>query len=827
MSDSKTTLKVSNDFSLLVTDQAGIKHKIWDCLRFRERNYFHNRRYKMGMWDGYTEFFKLETGKFLTGLLPEVLSALKHFNVSYEVQDERTKTPFLHSEIKEDFFNNALPPGYTPVTLHDYQVELVNKVIKHRRGVIFAPTSAGKAQPLDSLVATPKGFKRMGDITIGEDVLVPSGGSAKVIGVYPQGKKKIFKIEFSNRDSVECCEDHLWKVNALYDQWQGKVLTAKQIKNKLKCPNGANRFNINTPKSIDFQSQNVPLDPYTMGLLLGDGCFRLENAIGISTTEIEILGYISSSLANGYYLKQSKNRKCDFRITCGKRDKGTPKNPYVSIIKELGLYGKSSSEKFIPKMYLYNNYETRLALLQGLMDTDGTVSKKGQISFASTSLKLAESVKWLVQSLGGVAFKTKRNKKYKYRGKTKFGKLYYIISFTLPENIVPFRLGWKRNRCSVNRIRNKNRTICNVTEIGYKECQCIMVDHPEHLYITDNFIVTHNTFIMLGILRAIPANTPTLVLQNRVGLAEQNYTEITKWGVQNVGTLWGGNVNPNMITVASVQSVSKMEKVLSKIKVVIVDEIHDMMSALPKAVYRRLKNCDIRVALSATPFKFGEKDKVQKYYVKGFFGPVLEIKSAEGGVLTTKELQNRGILSASDCTFYPIDEPAIPYDIYLDAITRGIAESFHFHKIVTKLAKKQTGRTLILVDRIAHGDALHSLLPGSLWVQGKDDSKTRKGVIETLQKSKKNVIAIATQQIFNTGINVFIHNLINAAGGQADHQIIQRMGRGLRTADDKKGLNYYDFLFNINPYLLEHSRKRIRILKDQGHTVTIKDKIDF
>jgi superfamily II DNA or RNA helicase len=479
MSNSKAILKISNDYSFLMTDQTGIKHKIWDCLRFRERNYFHNRRYKMGMWDGYTEFFKLETGKFLTGLLPEVLSALKHFNVSYEIQDERTKTPFLYSEIKEDFFNNALPPGYNPVTLHDYQVELVNKVIKHRRGVIYAPTSAGK------------------------------------------------------------------------------------------------------------------------------------------------------------------------------------------------------------------------------------------------------------------------------------------------------------------------------------------------------------TFIMLGILRAIPPNTPTLVLQNRVGLAEQNYSEISKWGVQNVGTLWGGNVKPNIITVASVQSVAKMEKVLSKIKVVIVDEIHDMMSALPKAVYRRLKSCDIRVALSATPFKFGEKDKVQKYYVKGFFGPVLEIKSAEGGVLTTKELQNRGILSASDCTFYPIDEPAIPYDIYLDAVTRGIAESFHFHKIVTKLAKQQKGRTLILVDRIAHGDALHNLLPGSLWVQGKDDSKTRKGVIETLQKSKKNVIAIATQQIFNTGINVFIHNLINAAGGQADHQIIQRMGRGLRTAEDKEGLNYYDFLFNINPYLLEHSQKRIRILKEQGHTVTIKDKIDF
>jgi len=479
MTNNKAILKINNDYSYLMTDQTTIKHKIWDCLRFRERNYFHNRRYKMGMWDGYTEFFKQENGKFLTGLLPEVVHALKHFNIPYEVLDERNKTPLLLSEIQDDFFNTCLPEGFDPIKLHDYQVDLVNQVLKYRRGVIFAPTSAGK------------------------------------------------------------------------------------------------------------------------------------------------------------------------------------------------------------------------------------------------------------------------------------------------------------------------------------------------------------TFMMLGVLKALPPNTPTLVLQNRVGLAEQNYSEITKWGIPNVGTLWGGNVKPNMITVASVQSISKMEKVLPKIKVLIVDEIHDMMSALPKAVYRRLKGCDIRVALSATPFKFGEKDKVQKHYVKGFFGPVLKIKSAEAGVLTTKELQDRGILSSSNCTFFPIDEPSIPHDIYIDAVTRGIAESFHFHKIVKKLAKKQSGRTLILVDRIAHGDALHNLLPGSLWVQGKDDSKTRKSVIQTLQKSKENIIAIATQQIFNTGINVFIHNLINAAGGQADHQIIQRMGRGLRTADDKEELNYYDFLFNINPYLLEHSQKRIKILKAQGHKVIIKDNFDF
>ena len=334
------------------------------------------------------------------------------------------------------------------------------------------------------------------------------------------------------------------------------------------------------------------------------------------------------------------------------------------------------------------------------------------------------------------------------------------------------------------------------------------------------------SLVMVGILKTIAPNMPTLVLQNRASLAQQNYDEFIKWGLPNVGCLWGGSVKPSMITVATVQSIAKIEKVLPKIRVLIVDEIHDMMSTLPKAVYRRLKAADIRVAVSATPFKFGGKDSVQKFYVRGFFGPILKIKSAEGGVLTTSELQDRGILAASKCIFYPIREPQIPHDIYIDAVTRGIAESFYFHDVVTRLAKQQKGRTLILVDRIAHGDALHNLLPGSLWVQGKDNAETRKGVIKELQKAKGDLIAIATQQIFNTGINVHPNNLINAAGGQADHMIIQRMGRGLRTADDKERLNYYDFVFEINDYLLEHSNKRLTILKKEGHDVEIKE-IDF
>jgi superfamily II DNA or RNA helicase len=812
----QTVLRIQNCYSWLYCEKPSVLNLLHENMRFRERNYFHSRLYKQKLWDGYTEFFSKKTGKFLTGLLPEVKAALAHIGEEYKTIDERSEFDFKIKEIKEDIISG--------VKLYDYQVDLTNSLIKYKRGVICAPTSAGKAQPLDSLVATPNGFVKMGDIKVGDYVLTPKGKKTKVLGIFPQGVKKIYKMHFSNGDSVECCGEHLWKVNALYDQWKGKVLNTLEIKNRLKCPNGANRFNIETPKKINFKSKKVILDPYFMGLLLGDGSFRCPGSVAISNSDNQILEHVSSNLESGYGL--FKKGIYDYRITCGRRGKGTPKNPYVEAIKKLGLYGLHSWNKFIPKEYMINNFKTRLAVLQGLMDSDGYISKDGKISFVSTSERLANDLAWIVKSLGGIPYLSKATKKYTYKSIKKRGRQAFIVSFCLPEGLCPFRLERKKSRVKTKRSQLKNRAICRVDYVGNKECQCILIDDKDHLYITDNFVVTHNTNIMIATLKALPKNCPTLVLANKKSLVEQNYEEIVNNGFENVGRLYGKYENPNVITCATVQSLHKMESLLDKVKALIVDEIHENMSKEPKKYFNKMKSCSVRAAVSATPFKFGGKDQCQKWLVKGYFGPLLKAKSA-GGVLTTSHLQDRGMLSKSKCTFYPVREPDLKYETYMDAVTRGIAENWHFHDLISKLAMKLSGRTLILVERIAQGDYLASLIPGALWVQGKDDLETRKFVIEKLKSSKDKVVSIATQQIFSAGINVMTHNVINAAGGQADHHIIQRVGRGLRTAKDKEMLNYYDFIFHNNEYLLEHSKKRVNILKKENHEIIIKDNIDF
>lgn len=334
------------------------------------------------------------------------------------------------------------------------------------------------------------------------------------------------------------------------------------------------------------------------------------------------------------------------------------------------------------------------------------------------------------------------------------------------------------------------------------------------------------TFIMLSILKTIPENTPTLILANRKSLVEQNYKILSDWKFPRIGRLYDKYIEPNMFTCATIQSLHKIEKILPKIRVLIVDEIHEMMTKKSKKYYNKLSNASIRVAVSATPFKFGGKDKSQKYSVKGYFGPILKIQSesTEDGVLKTKKLQEAGKLSKAMCNFYTIDKPdGLKYDIYLDAVTRGIAQNYHLNKKISEISKELEGRTLIIVERLEHGDNLNYLIPSSLWVKGKDNLDTRKEVIQKLQENEGTCIAIATQGIFNSGIDVKIHNLINAAGGKADHQIIQRFGRGLRLAGDKEHLNYIDFIFKINEYLEDHSYERIKILKKEGHEIKIID----
>jgi superfamily II DNA or RNA helicase len=335
------------------------------------------------------------------------------------------------------------------------------------------------------------------------------------------------------------------------------------------------------------------------------------------------------------------------------------------------------------------------------------------------------------------------------------------------------------------------------------------------------------TFVAVSLLKCLPPKTPTLFLTRNTALVDQNYEAVKHWGIPDIGRCYGDYREPNFITFANtnVHSLKYIEKLLPKIKALIVDEVHECTSDVPISAYKKMKNACIRIGISATPFK----DKaVHKFTVKGHFGPIFKTNTTESGYLTTKELQKRGILTKSICTFYPINEPTnIEYEPYIDAVTLGLEENFYFHKVIKKLDASLHGRTLILVERRAQGEYLKQIMPHAHWINGSDDIKTvRRPVMEALCK-EKNTTAIVMRQIITAGIDIKIHNLINASGGDAEHNVVQQIGRGLRCANDKEKLKFYDFIFKNNPYLNKHSNNRIRTLEDQGHEIIIKDQLDF
>ena len=334
------------------------------------------------------------------------------------------------------------------------------------------------------------------------------------------------------------------------------------------------------------------------------------------------------------------------------------------------------------------------------------------------------------------------------------------------------------------------------------------------------------TYILISLLKCLPPKTPVLFLTKNVNLVSQNYEEMLKWGVPNLGRWYDKYHEPNyvMCCTSHFKTFESIDKLLPKFKVLIVDEVHDCMTDVSIKAYKKMTSACVRIGISATAFKWDKKkiSDVAKWNVKGNFGPILKTTTTESGVLTTKDLQDRGILAASNCSVYPVHKPDLAYEPYQDAVKLGIEQNFHFHEMVAKLAATCKGRTLIVVERIEQGQYLNQLIPESSFIQGKNSLKQREPIIEALKKGDRSV-AIVMRQIITAGINVKIHDLINAAGGDSAHNIIQLMGRGLRTADDKDILNYHDFMFLNNDYLRKHSEWRVQVLRQENHNVKIYD----
>ncbi|MBY8841536.1 helicase-related protein [Streptomyces sp. SP2-10] len=391
---------------------------------------------------------------------------------------------------------------------------------------------SGKAQPLDSLVLTPSGFRRMGDMQVGDEVVVPAGEIALIDGVFPQGERDVWRIVLSDDSSVECDDEHLWIVGTSCAWHRGqppKVMTTREIRHDLFKANGSSKWYLPAATPVDLGDDSViPLDPYLFGLLLGDGSFR--HNLRISTIDTEIRDAVAASVGPECRLVPVTGSRCDYTIQLTQRSGGA-RNPVIQILRDLGLWGRTSHGKFIPEEFKNTSIKNRLALLQGLLDTDGTVDANGMsISLCSASVRLAEDVAWLVRSLGG-------------RARILRKKSAFTVSVALPDEYAPFRLTRKAERVGPRPKYNTfRRGIRAVEYVGRKPVQCISVAHPSRAYVTDHFAVTHNTMVALrAMLAVVDAGGQAAMLAPTEVLAQQHHRSVTEMmGELAEGGMLGG-----------------------------------------------------------------------------------------------------------------------------------------------------------------------------------------------------------------------------------------------------------------------------------------------
>ena len=378
---------------------------------------------------------------------------------------------------------------------------------------VMGQESSGKAVPLDSPVLTPTGYKLMGELSLSDKVMDPvSGDPIPIIGIYPQGLKRVYKVTFRDGASAECSEDHLWEVQfRSHNQYKSQVLTLKEIlekgyRTKRASGKGKFKYKYNIPSTIplNFEKKELPIHPYILGYILGDGGLGRANYImfNIGLEDADSFKHnISKFLKEGAELED----KGIYENPFGKTHRFILKG-YSKELRSLCLEGKLSSDKFIPEDYLWSSVEDRKYLLSGLLDSDGTIGEQhnrakysSRFKFSSTSSKMIKQLVQVVRSLGGFITEPKSKiRERQFEGYEKRISKEIRTGGRLPFN--PFMLERKRKQYQVkieNQTKSANyrRSIIDISYIGKKECQCIKVSSERGLFMLNDFIVTHNTLV--------------------------------------------------------------------------------------------------------------------------------------------------------------------------------------------------------------------------------------------------------------------------------------------------------------------------------------------
>ena len=393
------------------------------------------------------------------------------------------------SAVKKKNFDRI--PFASPAFTYLFQGGMPRTIIE-----VLGSEGVGKAQPMYSKVLTETGWKTFANIRLHDKIYCEDGKLHTVIGVFPQKEKKdIYEVKFTDGGICRCSVDHLWsyktdkmiltKTDKIHTKTLGEI-----IKLFKENPTRQSKFVFPRTAAVEFTEKGLIIPPYILGLLIGDGALG-SHSIQFTNSEDDLL-HLMSRYGESIGCKVTKRRGTGcFHLTFSKHEAGTKPSNLKKKLKKIGLAGTTSGNKFIPEIYKRGSIEQRLQLLAGLINTDGYVLNS-QIRFCSVSEKLVDDVIEIARSLGMIARKgapdirTGRN-------------TCYTVNMVEVDSLFPFLSVKHKERYKKSTKINRNY-IESIKYIGKEDCQCIYIDNPTHLYLTDDFIVTHNTALCYSVI---------------------------------------------------------------------------------------------------------------------------------------------------------------------------------------------------------------------------------------------------------------------------------------------------------------------------------------
>lgn len=417
---------------------------------------------------------------------------------------------------------DGTPLKNQPLILQDWQIFIIYNLLgfylkgkkerRYKEAFIMVPRKSGKAVSLDTEIPTPDGWKLMKDIHEGDYVFGQDGKPSKVVVESEVFHKPMYAVKFDDGSVVKASEDHLWTVQTK-DSRRASRYVRKSNRKFLRPDLHENdgwftartvdmamdffysradkkgveyKYRVPINKPVEYPEKDLPVDPYTLGVWLGDGSKTDTN---ITCSDFDKLEMMENLCRCGHKCEWSnhKNRAGSIRLDI--TEKGKP-NPLRDALRQIGVW----NNKHIPDIYLQASVRQRLDLLQGLMDTDGTCSIKGECEFTQKSELLSKQVFELVCSLGMRG--CLKTKKAKCNGKD--AGIVYRIHFYTDKQMPCFRLIRKYNRLKdCLSARMKAKSIIDIMPISEEASKCIMIDNPSHLYLVGRgYVATHNTLLV-------------------------------------------------------------------------------------------------------------------------------------------------------------------------------------------------------------------------------------------------------------------------------------------------------------------------------------------